>query len=173
MILGKDSDFSKSKIATCPLVTTPGVNPIFWMCRLNTFGLKSTKASQTFDIGTNVIFDTGTNNIMLPVSVFEIMKGKLSKFNCGYQESYGSYRIICDLNEYIPDFILNFNGHEFTIPRNIMYHRVNANQLIAAVIFSDSIPAPIIGSPFFIAFHTLFDHQSDHMTFAPAFGTFN
>ena len=170
MILGKDSDFSQPNLATCPLVTL-SVNPIFWACTLSTFGFKSSKASQTYNVGKGVIFDTGTNNILLPTECFQQLKTRIKKFNCDYQQAQGSYRLICQLNDYIPDFTLNFNGHEFTILRSIFYVLYNNNILIPSLIFTDNVPAPIIGSPFFIAIHTLFDHNSNVMTFAPSFGT--
>ena len=172
MVIGTDSDFYQQNIVTCPLITL-SVNPIFWACSLSYFGFKSAKASQTFNAGYGVIFDTGTNNILLPMQSFEEVKNRVKKFNCDVQETSGSYRLLCQLNDYIPDFVLSFNGHEFTIPRNIFYKLYNNNILIPSLIFTDSLPAPIIGSPFFIAFHTLFDHNSNFLAFAPSSGTIN
>ena len=73
MVIGTDSDFYQQNIVTCPLITL-SVNPIFWACSLSYFGFKSAKASQTFNAGYGVIFDTGTNNILLPMQSFEEVK---------------------------------------------------------------------------------------------------
>jgi hypothetical protein len=170
MILGKDQDFSKSGIATCPLITTSNIPAKRWACTLNSFGLKNSKAEQTFNVGKAVMFDTGTNNLILPLSVFTQLKNRLKKFNCGYSASSdgSSYKIVC--NSDLPNFTLNFNGYTFTIPSKISYHKSN-NNIFANIIFTDKTSMPIIGSPFFVAFHTLFDHNSKVMTFYPSYGT--
>ena len=171
MAIGIDSYFYQQNVVTCPLITL-SANPIFWACTLSYIWFKSAKASQTFN-GGYVIFDTGTNNIMLPMQSFEEVKNRVKKFNCDVQESSGNYRLLCQLNDYIPDFVLSINGHEFTMPRNLFYKLYPNNILVPSLIFTNSIAAPIIGSPFFIVFHALFNHDSDFLAFAPSCGTIN
>ena len=172
MILGKDADFSKSNTATCPLTTIPNLtNNIFWACMVTSFGIKTSTAHQTFTLAQAAIFDTGTNNIMLPLSMFSQVVNRLKKFYCGYMVSGNAYRIVCEITSNLPDFTLNINGYEYTLPKDIMYFTYQGKAM-ANVLFSNSLPFPIIGSQFFVAFHTLFDHDSNHMTFYPSHGTY-
>ena len=169
MIIGIDSDFSQTNLPTCPLVSVSDYS-IFWACRLSSFAFNSSKANQAITVEKDVIFDTGSNMIILPTDCFVQLKNKLNKFGCQYSRSQEGYSLLCPISEYVPDFILTINGHEFTIPRLIFYRKYN-NYLIPSLLFTDKVSTPIIGSPFFIAIHTLFDHNRNYLTFAPAFGT--
>ena len=172
MILGKDADFSKSGTATCPLTTIPNLsNNIFWACMVTSFGIKTSTAYQTFTLAQAAIFDTGTNNIMLPLSMFSQVVNRLKKFYCGYMQSGNAYRIVCPISNNLPDFTLTINGYEYTLPKDIMFFTYSGYAM-ANVLFSNSLPFPIIGSQFFVSFHTLFDHNSNHMTFYPSHGTY-
>ena len=166
MYIGRHEDFSKNGTKSCPLVFYS--DEIFWACKLGSLRLKGKNYETKVSYSTPIIFDTGTNLIILPKRYLQEMQNDLKKFNClVYQES-SSLAILCDENGDIPDFQFEFDGNIYTIPREYAFNYVSGNTryVISRIIFDDSL-YPIIGSLFFFLFHTLFDEENKELKFYP------
>ena len=166
MYIGRHEDFSKNGTKSCPLVFYS--DEIFWACKLGSLRLKGKNYETKVSYSTPIIFDTGTNLIILPKRYLQEMQNDLKKFNClVYQES-SSLAILCEENGDIPDFQFEFDGNIYTIPREYVFNYVSGNTryVISRIIFDDSL-YPIIGSLFFFLFHTLFDEENKELKFYP------
>ena len=166
MYIGRHEDFSKNGTKSCPLVFYS--DEIFWACKLGSLRLKGKNYETKVSYSTPIIFDTGTNLIILPKRYLQEMQNDLKNFNClVYQES-SSLAILCEENGDIPDFQFEFDGNIYTIPREYVFNYVSGNTryVISRIIFDDSL-YPIIGSLFFFLFHTLFDEENEELKFYP------
>ena len=67
-----------------------------------------------------MIFDTGTNRIMLPLDYFVDLKNKIEDYGCKGLKEDNCYEIIC-LNENPIQFSLKINGYIYTLPLKIIY----------------------------------------------------
>ena len=166
LFLGKHDDFSSSDTVKCPLINYKTSLNIFWSCNLSKFGLKNSKyeinSSQKF----NVIFDTGTNVIILPLEYLKEIEGELKNFECEkYQDDKKNYQLICKKSNSLPDFRFEINGNILTVPHQYSFYSVN--QYSYSRIIFKKYDYYIIGSPFFFAFHTLFDEEEGNLYFHP------
>lgn len=162
MYIGKHEDFSKSNTVSCPF--TSNLNKIFWTCKLSSLELKgdyySTKSSRSYSL----IFDTGTNRIILPTTYLDDIREDLSDFGCFIKDN----QLYCNYNGDVPNIRFNFNGNTLIIPREYAFYQYNSNTLVSLVIFENTYP--IIGSVFFFLFHTLFDEENEELKFYPLKG---
>jgi len=171
LFIGKHEDFSSSDTVKCPLIyskTKPALNS-FWTCKLSKFGLKNSNnvIKISNDIATDVIFDTGTNVIILPIAYLEDIKEDLKDFECEDYLEKDSYQLKCKNNaKTLPDFRFEINGNVLTIPYEYSFYNVNNKYAYSRVIFK-KYDIYIIGSPFFFAFHTLFDQDAGNLYFHP------
>ena len=78
-----------------------------------------------------------------------------------YQRSSG-YLIECPNNSPI-QFSFKINGYIYTLPLEFSYYSYYNNRIRSLVIFTDEFA--IIGSPFFVVFHTLFDKDNEKLRF--------
>ena len=164
MFIGRHKDFSKSDVKSCPL--TFYKDQIFWACQLNSFGLKGSNHESYSTISTNIMFDTGTNAIILPKNYLDQIEKDLEYFGCKAQENKedGGIYLVCDSSKDVPDFNFMFNNHIFTIPKEYGFHFTSDKKyLISTITFSEK--SAIIGSVFFFVFHTLFDEENNEMKF--------
>ena len=166
MYIGRHEDFSKNKTKSCPL--TFYKNEMFWACTLSSLGIKGINNEYNVSYSIPVIFDTGTNSIILPKRYLQGMVSQLNKFGCySYQQST-SYTIICDASKDVPDFHLEFNGKIFIIPKQYgFYYASGDKKYVASIIIFNDSTYPIIGSLFFFLFHTLFDEENKQLKFYP------
>ena len=168
MYIGEHDDFSKDEVKSCPLVFY--TNKIFWACQLTSFGLKGSTYETKSNQNTPIIFDTGTNVIILPTRFLADIKDDLKNFGCYIQQNK-DYSIYCTNSGDLPDLRFDFNGIILEIPKEYAFSRKdeNSNVLISFVIFDDSMMA-IMGSVFFFLFHTLFDEEKQEIKFYPLKG---
>ena len=164
MYIGEHSDFSKKEAVSVPMVFQ--ANKIFWACELSSFGLKNNDYYSHSDYETNLIFDTGTNVIILPLKYYQDVLKDLTKFGCGSLLSNNGYQIFCGSNDTLPDFVFKFDRHNFTIPGKYAFYLSSSGVYISSAIFQES-GTFIIGTPFFFVFHTLFDSYNDELKFYP------
>lgn len=165
LYIGKHDDFSSA--VTCSLLTYKGMANIFWGCEVSGFGLKST----TYEISSsksynNIIFDTGTNILLLPLYYLSQINSYLSKFGCkNYKNEDNTYQIICTSSNDIPNLTFNINGNTFMIPYYYAFYK-SSSYYVSYAIFEES-DMYIIGTPFFISFHTFFDKENELLHFYP------
>ena len=166
MYIGRHEDFSKNGTKSCPLVFYS--DEIFWACKLGSLRLKGKNYETKVSYSTPIIFDTGTNLIILPKRYLQEMQYDLKNFNCYVYQESSSSAIVCEENGDIPDFQFEFDGNIYTIPREYVFNYVSGNTryVISRIIFDDSL-YPIIGALFFFLFHTLFDEENEELKFYP------
>ena len=164
MYIGKHDDFSKSETISLSLVTFSTAN-IFWACTLNSFGFQNSDnyIYKNYDI--NIIFDTGTNSIILPFEYLEGIISDLAKFNCQVVQVGSVYQIMLQSVSNLPDLIFKFGRHTLTIPGSYGFYR-SSSGIYSFVIFQQS-EVFIMGSPFFFVFHTLFDSENKELKIYP------
>ena len=167
MFIGAHEDFSKNETVSCPL--TFYLRNDFWAGELSSFGLKNKAHEAKSNYKTNIIFDTGTNAIILPSQYLIDIQNDLSSFNCAIVQGQNTYQIACiaDINN-LPDLRFIINGHTLIFPRNyaFYYNSKSTKYAYSFVSFEDSSPY-IMGSPFFFLFHTLFDEENKVLKFYP------
>ena len=168
LFIGKHADFSSSDTAKCPLINSKPLNE-YWACKLSRFGLKNSKnvIKNSNNIFFDVIFDTGTNIIVLPLDYLEDIQNDLKEFGCEKYLEKDSYQIKCKKDtQSLPDFRFEFNGNFLTIPHEYLFYNVDNQYSYSRIIFK-KYNHYIIGSPFFFTFHTLFDGDGGYLYFHP------
>ena len=166
LIVGKHKDFSNNETVTCPLLHSSKSNN-FWACEINSFGIENSNHKIESQRDYNFIFDTGTNIIILPLEYYNDIKNELNKFGC---ETFGTQyiQIKCSYNNRV-NFKLKINGNYFTIPKDLIFYENNNIYYSKLVFIKDMF---IIGNPFFLIFHTLFDRENEQLVFYPENHTF-
>ena len=166
LFIGKHNDFSSSDTVKCPLINTKTSLNIFWTCNLSKFGLKNSKYEKYSNQNFNVIFDTGTNVIILPLEYLYEIQGELKNFECEpYQDDKKNYQLKCKKSNNLPNFRFEINGNVLTVPHQYSFYDVG--QYSYSRIIFKKYDYYIIGSPFFFAFHTLFDEEEGNLYFHP------
>ena len=163
MYIGKHDDFSKSETISLPLVFY--TNKIFWACELSSFGLNSTDNYIHSDFESKIIFDTGTNSIILPLEYLEGIRKDLGKFNCIAESSGSGYQIRSISGNNFPDLVFKFGRHTLTIPGRYGFYR-SYRGIYSFATFQKS-GTFIMGSSFFFVFHTLFDADNKELKVYP------
>ena len=162
MYIGEHDDFSLSGVSSCTLYS----NTNFWACTLNSFSMKSSNTEVVSKIKTGIIFDTGTNAIILPIKYYNDIKNQLSKFGCFGVEAT-EVSIICSANGNVPDLRFQFGEKTLIIPKEYGFGpiKIDNKYVKSVVVFNGELS--IIGSVFFFLFHTLFDSEKNEMKFYP------
>lgn len=166
LILGEHDDFSKSNAVTAPLITLKGEANLFWVCEVSGFGLVNTNEQIKSLKSYNIIFDTGTNFILLPIQYYYDMKEKLKDFGCTTTYKEKDIQLVCSNYNTLPDFIFIINGHTLTLSKYYSIYLSNDSKYYSSILFVKE-ERYIIGSPFFVAFHTLFDKENEQLHFYP------
>ena len=172
--IGRHEDFDKDSVVSCELNNDNYYEVNYWSCDILSFSIESKldNIELKTDKTISVIFDTGTNAIFLPYFYLENILPELDKINC-YVKKYTSsqharYQILCSKN--IPDFKINIGGHTFILPGKYFF-KYERRIAYSEIYFQDSIDDDnevfIIGSPFFVFFHVLFDSYSKELFFYP------
>lgn len=173
--IGKHDDFKKDNVVTCEMKNNNYFERNLWACEMSSFSIVSNHFNMTLTSKkkVSVIFDSGTNVIFLPLYYLEEIVGDLEKMNC-YTKRYSvkgflsRYQLIC--LDYVPDFHLVIGGHTFVLPAQYFFY-FNKKVGFSKIMFQESLDydndAFIIGSPFFMLFHILFDSYSKELHFYP------
>lgn len=166
MYLGKHEDFSKKETISCPLKFDKYKD--YWSYNIKSFILNNTlneiKSEKTFQF----IFDTASNSIVLPEEYFNDIKNNLAIFGCKYVTSGNigalTYNLACEDETKLPNIKLKINGQMFIIPKEFAFYQ-HFGISYSKIIFQGE--NAIIGTPFFILFHTLFDKEKKMLRFYP------
>ena len=174
--IGKHDDFSKDNVVSCELNNDNYYDINYWACDVLSFTMINTmnNVEVISEKKVSVIFDTGTNAIFLPyaylldiITQLEDMYCYIKKYTVIFQPD--RYQIICF--DYIPDFKLNIGGHTFILQGNYFF-TYEKGVYFSDIFFQDSFDDGgddvfIIGSPFFMIFHVLFDSYTKELFFYP------
>ena len=171
MFIGEHEDFSKSEAISAPL-TFYG-NKIFWACEISSFSMKGTNYETKSNYETRIIFDTGTNAILLPTKYLEDIKADLPDLGCFLNRQNKGYQIVCEEKNDYPDMRFKINGNTLIIPYQQAFYKSSryTGLVFSQVVFDDSQQIYIFGSFFFFLFHTLFDEEEKVLKFYPLKGT--
>ena len=165
LILGKHKDFSSNYTVTCPLISKGTSSDIYWACQVSSFIIQKSNTTAISNRNFDIIFDTGTNMIMLPLSYYEDLKSDIRKFGCNIVLNDNCYQIECSKSNPI-EFKFQINGNILELPVDLSYYDYSNTKIRSLVLFTDDLY--IFGSPFFLAFHTLFDKEGEKLHFYPS-----
>ena len=170
-ILGKHNDFLSKKTVTCPLIQLPGISNKFWACKMSSFGIKYSNYQKEVKQKHNIIFDTGSNEIILPKSFYININGFSEDSRCSVYINDNHYRYSCPYEDRI-DFQITINGNTFILSKDLFFYKYenydeypHYTTYYSKIIFYED--KCILGMPFFSAFHTLFDKDNEKMHFYP------
>ena len=163
-------DFRNKKIGFCPMLSDTFKEKNYWTCKLFSFGILYNELNSTIKLNLSVIFDTGTNSIVLPRYILSFLEKQLNKIDCSIKEiSVEISSIICYNKNKLPDIVLEIGDYYLTLSKNNFVHEQSLqNKTIAYnlnIYFEDGIENGIIGLPFFYEFHTRFDLEKNEMKF--------
>ena len=171
-ILGEQhSDFNNNKnVGNCPLISTSNYGEELWSCTMTSFGINNkNNYLYQMDFSVKIIFDTGTNYIVLPIQILDYFKNYLYKYECSiYTIMEGKYGIICENYFNLPYIIIGIQDYKLTLNNEHLYIKIKNNGKVAYLLrveFEDSLSIPIIGQSFFFDFHTLFDDEEKNIKF--------
>ena len=186
LFLGRHDDFNKKNAFSCDLVDANNDQNYFWTCKLKSFQLKNSHSLISSNHTINIIFDTGTNFIFLPIEYIQKLEPNLENIGCKiteYKESSDNengnnmnnfgiknqYRLVCSTYD-LPKIQFVLGNTTFMIPNHLLFFfdRGFAYSYILFIKTKNNIGSPyIFGSPFFMSFHTLFNNDEKKMEFYP------
>ena len=163
-------DFRNKKIGFCPLLTDTFKEKNFWSCKLFSFGILYKELNSTINLNLSIIFDTGTNSIVLPRYILSFLYKQLNKIDCSINEnSLEISSIICYNKNKLPDIVLEIGDYYLTLSKTNFFHEQTLQNKTVVyylnIYFEDGIENGIIGLPFFYEFHTRFDLEKNEMKF--------
>ena len=166
MYIGKHEDFSKNETVSCPLKFDKSKK--YWAYNLKSFGLYNSVNEINSNKTYQVIFDTASNVIVLPLKYFQDINKNLSLYECKYV-TFGEfenpiYKLACTNKEKLPNFKLKLNGQNFLLTKDYIFYE-KENVYYSKIIFNGE--NGIIGTPFFSIFHTMFDKEKKMLRFYP------
>jgi hypothetical protein len=163
-------DFKNSNVGFCPLLSNKYKEKKFWSCKLFSFGILYNEFNSSIELSLSVIFDTGTNAIVLPRYISSLINNRFTKINCSiYDISLEASSIICYNKSTLPDMVFEIGDYYLTLSKNTLYQELVLHDGKIAyycnVNLEDGIENGIIGLPFFYEFHTRFDLDKKEMKF--------
>ena len=169
-------DFSKNNYGFCPLVSKTEKEKYHWSCKLNSFSMIF-KEKILININMSIVFDTGTNGIVLPKYVLSFFKNDLKKYDCKILNiAAGMSTIICYNKSDLPNLFLEIGEYSLMLDKNIIsYEKKISNYTFYPlyIFFEEGIEIGIIGLPFFYQFHTRFDLENNLIKFYNNINTIN
>ena len=172
MYLGEEhSDFSnENNTAQCQLLHKTTYDNLLWTCKLYKFGFLSEDMEKnvTSPCGYNLLFDTGSNIMILPLETLENISKNLSQFNCSLATTSNGQQIFCTNNKNLPNVYIEVGNHYLILDKDKMFSLVKLEDgrtgYILDAVFKDS-NMPIMGQRFFQLFHTKFDLDNKVLKF--------
>ena len=163
LIIGKHEDFFSKKCVTTPLIHSSE----HWVTQINGFWMTNSKSSIKSKKSFDFRFDTGVNNIILPLEYYNDLKDEIGKLKCFFIKlsDQNIYHIACDDIQNLPDFSFEINGNILIVPKENSFYK-SKDYFISLIYFWD-LKVYTIGTPFFLTFHTLFDKENELLHFYP------
>ena len=174
MYLGDEhEDFKdKSNTGSCQLLNKTSFDNLLWTCKLYSFGLISNDNSTKYNIscGYDVLFDTGSNVMILPTETLEKIKDELVKYNCYFIKYNNFYLILCEDINNLPHIFIELGNYILFLNNQELYTYIldetkNKYNYALKCYFMDNLQISIIGHPFFKLFHTKFDYENKVLKF--------
>ena len=171
LYLGEEhQDFNNESVGMCPLASKTLKEKQFWSCELYSFGFVFKEIKSTININLSVVFDTGTNAIILPKYILMLLKNQLEKLDCFINDlSLDIYNIVCYNESTLPDIIFEMGNYYLTLNKTVLYDKEilkNGTEIyFLDVYFEEGLEMGVIGLPFFYEFHTRFDLDNNLMKF--------
>lgn len=173
MYLGEEhSDFSnENNTAQCQLLHKTTYDNLLWTCKLYKFGFLSDdkKKNVTSPCGYNLLFDTGSNIMILPLETLDNISRNLTQFNCSVATTVNGQQIFCtNVLKNLPNIYIEVGNHYLILDKDKMFSLVKLEDgrtgYILEAVFKDS-NMPIMGQRFFQLFHTKFDFEAKVLKF--------
>lgn len=173
MYLGEEhSDFSnENNTAQCQLLHKTTYDNTLWTCKLYNFGFISedNERNITASCGYNLLFDTGSNIMILPLETLDYLSNRLSTFNCTkVNNNNNGQQILCENKDLLPNVFIEVGNHYLIIDHNEMFSQYISNGVLIGyvlnAVFQDT-DMPIMGQNFFKLFHTKFDPENKVLKF--------
>ena len=164
-------DFKNYFIGFCPLVSKTRKEKNFWSCELFSFGITNNEINTSINLNMSVVFDTGTNAIILPRYILFFLKEQLIRIDCSINNlSLEISYIICYNKSTLPNIFFEIGDYYLTISnKSFIYNeKLLSNNTIIYILnvyFEEGNEMGIIGLPFFYEFHTRFDMDKNMMKF--------
>ena len=167
LFIGQHEDFSQNNVATCPLERIDGRKDD-WICKVKSLSAISSFGTYQSYKKYNILFDSGTNIIILPMDYIDDIGNNLFIQNkCSIVTKDNSfYRLICTNINNLPDFRFEINNHAFIIPWEYIFVQ-KEDSFGSAIYFVTNIDHITVGVPFFFLFHTLFNEDVGQLSFYP------
>ena len=161
LFIGQHQDFSQNNVATCPLERVDGRKDI-WACKIKSLSVGTTQSYKR----SNIIFDTGTNVLLLPIQYYEDLGNKFKELGCSvkYENNKTIFRIVCIDIDKLPNLEFEINNHSFIMSSDMIFIEKD-DLFISLFVFATNFSHVIMGSPFFFIFHTLFNEDAGQMHF--------
>lgn len=141
----------------------------FWSCTMThiVIGHSSVEAfkNNSIEFNKGAIFDTGTNRIIVPLSLLDAVM-KLFPSTCQKYSINNFSSLRCsDINN-LPDVSLVFNGFSYKLNKYGLYGYSSKDKAYySLLLFTSSISEILIGMPFFYNLHVAFDNEKQIMKF--------
>ncbi len=164
---------SNSNLASCSLINSEHYGNSLWLCDVVSFGIKQGDTIvKSVSLKTEGLFDTGTNNIIVPSKYISDFQSTLSSMNCFlYEEGntdFSEKAIYCRNENDLPKITIGVRGYTLTIGKKNFYNKLNVNNEIVyrlRFLFANDIDLILIGQTFFYEYHTLFDDDNGVLKF--------
>lgn len=162
-------DFSKDNVGYCPLIRSLNKKENLWNCILNSFSLNIKENKLLINTNISIIFDTGTNGIVMPKYILPFIKDFLRTSSCKLiNVSIEMSTIICYNKTDVPDLLLDLGDYSVALYKEIISYKYNKNnytQYPLYLFFKEGINIGIMGLPFFYQYHTRFDLDNNLIKF--------
>ena len=138
----------------------------FWDCLTDSVGIQNSNNKIDIEAKFSIIFDTGTNAIIFPLFIFKEIETNIIDFGCNliYINKKSYSQLECQYNKRV-DIRIRINDNILIIPKDIIFYEGNDRLYYSKVVFSDKNDYYIMGTPFFLAYHTLFDKENKQLHF--------
>ena len=167
LYIGKHTVFSSDIAKTCPLVDYKNrLGNKYWSCKITGIGLKNSKIDVKSGRSFKMIFDTGTNIVLLPKAYMDDLQETVNKLGCEFVTEDNQSILLCSSISQFPEFRFEINGNTYILPKEYCFIRYFP-YYYSTIIFVSSSEFYIMGTPFFFAFHTLFDQENNNLHFYP------
>ena len=166
--IGKHEDFSKPETTSCNLLNDNYNQKRLWYCEMSGMSLELNEVTIKANGNHPVLFDTGTNSIIMPLDYKEEIEKHISGFGCSFIKNPKrkfeiSYAIKCKKGD-SPDFIFKIGSSTYKIPNKISYEEYDKEYEYSLVCFKNSTHY-ILGVYFFWAYHTMFSQEDNKLYF--------
>lgn len=171
LFIGKEhEDFRTKNIGSCQLLSKSYYDEYFWTCQLYTISLILNGLNTTVDTDISVLFDTGTNAIVLPKYILSFLAPHLSNYGCfRYDSKYSTSYIACSNSSSLPDLVIEVGQYYLFLNKTNMYYEYEMSDgstiYLLNIYFENHVEPAIIGQPFFYDFHTMFDLNDNSLKF--------